>query len=143
MFCCYCGKMFDRQPSKVKAINFCCRSCLHSYNREKMKFFNQNNNPMNVKGQMSFEARARKRDRMCKGNATGDYTSFMGDFEHRLIAKAKLGRELKPDEVVHHIDGNPHNNKPSNLQVMTRAEHMRHHMKVYWKNKKVGSNETK
>jgi hypothetical protein len=30
--------------------------------------------------------------------------------------------------VVHHIDGNGHNNNPDNLQVMTQSEHMRLHL---------------
>jgi len=48
---------------------------------------------------------------------------------HRLIAEQQQGRYLKPDEDVHHIDGNPFNNDPDNLQVMSRAEHTRLHAK--------------
>jgi len=33
-----------------------------------------------------------------------------------------LGRELRPDEVVRHLDGDKENDDPNNLQVMTRAE---------------------
>jgi hypothetical protein len=38
-----------------------------------------------------------------------------------------LGRKLKSNEVVHHIDGDKFNNDLSNLQLMTREEHSRLH----------------
>lgn len=43
--------------------------------------------------------------------------------EHKAFAEDRLGRELLPDEVVHHIDGNRANNSLENLVVMKRAEH--------------------
>lgn len=49
--------------------------------------------------------------------------------EHRVIASKKIGRPLRDNEVVHHRDGNKLNNKPSNLQVMTRFEHWKTHRK--------------
>jgi len=47
--------------------------------------------------------------------------------EHRLVAGKKLHRPLSSNEIVHHIDGNKLNNKPSNLQVVTKSEHWRIH----------------
>lgn len=45
---------------------------------------------------------------------------------HVLIVEATIGRRLFAHECVHHIDGDKHNNDPSNLQLMTRSEHARH-----------------
>ena len=48
--------------------------------------------------------------------------------EYRKIAEEKIGRELESHEVVHHIDGNPQNNDPANLKVMTADAHTRMHI---------------
>ena len=43
--------------------------------------------------------------------------------EHRIIMENHLGRLLKSDEVVHHINNNSKDNNLSNLQLMTSKEH--------------------
>lgn len=43
--------------------------------------------------------------------------------EHRIVVENVLGRLLKPDEIVHHKDGNRKNNHPDNLEVMNRNSH--------------------
>lgn len=47
---------------------------------------------------------------------------------HRIVMENHLGRLLTQDEIVHHIDGNKHNNEITNLQLMTNIEHTKHHV---------------
>lgn len=50
-------------------------------------------------------------------------------FEHRLVMEKKLGRYLRPGEVVHHIDNENANNHPDNLELFqTNADHLRHEL---------------
>jgi hypothetical protein len=67
------------------------------------------------------------------GESNG-YVSFLDKdgkvrLYHRWLMEKHLGRTLTDNEVVHHKDENKKNNDILNLEVMTRAEHARHHHK--------------
>ena len=47
--------------------------------------------------------------------------------KHRLIMEEHLGRKLKPNELVHHKDGDPTNDIIKNLELTTRRTHTREH----------------
>lgn len=48
-------------------------------------------------------------------------------YEHIVVAMASLGRPLREDEVVHHRNGMRADNRPKNLEVLTRSGHASDH----------------
>lgn len=48
-------------------------------------------------------------------------------FEHILVAEKELGRHLEKDEIVHHINHVKTDNRPDNLEVVKRGEHVKNH----------------
>ena len=47
--------------------------------------------------------------------------------EHRLVAEQITGRPLFREETVHHINGDPSDNRIENLEIMSRATHRKLH----------------
>jgi len=48
--------------------------------------------------------------------------------EHRHIMQEHLGRKLSRDECVHHINGDPRDNRIENLEVVSRSDHSKSHV---------------
>lgn len=43
-----------------------------------------------------------------------------------------LGRYLRDDEIVHHIDGDITNNNIENLLLTNQKKHTKHHIDMFW-----------
>lgn len=128
--CDYCGKPVKISPSLVKERNFCSNACrlawLSTYATEHLNVkghsaghkaphlteLNRERNP-----KLALEPDAVKR---------GTYKAK----EHRRRMEAIIGRRLRPDEDVHHINGIHDDNRPENLQILSHTEHMRLHWRI-------------
>lgn len=77
---------------------------------------------------------AEQRGDALRGRGEGkSYRKRGGRHEHRLIAERIIGRPLAPGEVVHHRDGDPTNNAPENLEVLSsQGEHVRRHFTKHY-----------
>jgi len=71
-------------------------------------------------------------------NFNGGFSEWQGrtiivfrDGGHMLYSRAVMaghvGRLLKSSEIVHHVNGDPTDDRIENLQIVTRAEHIAIH----------------
>src|SRR6266496_1309795 len=54
-------------------------------------------------------------------------------YRYRLTMEQAIGRYLLPTEIVHHKNGVKNDDRLENLEIMSRADHMRHHDPRGWK----------
>jgi hypothetical protein len=100
-----------------------------------LRFINGHNSRLLDSEEQSRRASFRDKDSLRYTGQRNNYVKLGGRHMHRVVAEQKLGRPLLPGEIVHHKDGDKWNNDPSNLEVMTQAEHARIHCMERWHGK--------
>jgi hypothetical protein len=112
MPCQQCGKVIMLRKSRdVTRKKFCSRSCRAQANAHRLR-------PQRLYG-------------AANGNFKGGFIDKRGyhrvsvygreTYAHRVVVDAP------PGLIVHHLNGDPSDNRPENLRVMTQAEHVKEH----------------
>ena len=122
--CQKCGQKFYRYPSqyvpgRTKYCSITCRQSVTMTRLNKEQFSGENHPRYN--GHIKNQSDGYKHLWI----APGKYRN-----ESILIAEKVLGRSLKSNECVHHINGNKKDNRNENLLVCTKSYHSWLHAKM-------------
>lgn len=123
--CKNCGKKFKNGYSYKRVM--CSRSCNAKFYLKKWQsgknHYMYGKKPPNYKGRVTTLSGSRKIKYWYVYDNEGNKVR-----EHRLIMENLIGRKLKDNEVVHHIDGDGLNNNLDNLMLTTISNHRKLHM---------------
>lgn len=134
--CSNCGREFEYRGNHKKRNNhfFCCAECSYAFKVKKIYVL------CDWCGVPIYKKRsdvARTRHNFCDVGCYIDFINFekagasnqraAGSVVYRKLAEMKIGRPLRADEEVHHLDGDHRNNALENITVVTVSEHSQLH----------------
>lgn len=137
-YCKTCGAIFFTKPSIIKNDDgkYCSKKCYHKscigrkYSKrtiERMKKAKKGSGNSNWKGGKKFDNGYLLIYKPGHPFARRNYV-----YEHRIVIEKKIERYLKPQEVVHHINGDTLDNRIENLKLFPNlSKHLKFHRKLH------------
>ena len=111
--CGTCGGRYRVIPSKAARSKFCSRSCAAQTKRP--------GRPPSPIGSTSITAYGYVAVRVESGHWAAQANTNRA-LQHRLVMAEMIGRPLRPEENVHHINGVKTDNRPANLELWVRSQ---------------------
>lgn len=103
-----CGKEFAQRGGR--AARFCSRECLYESMRGEKASHWKGGRHVRADGYVSVQAAGH-----ASAHGHGGYVK-----EHRLVMEQQLGRALRPNETVHHRNGDRADNRIENLELWVK-----------------------
>ena len=144
--CLICGTKFHRKPCHVKRSKhcYCSKECVNK--AKSILFSGSGNHQYGLKGPLNASWQGGKHisshGYVCEYKPEHPFSDSKGYvFMHRLVAEKYLltdetsveisgQKYLNPELVVHHKNMDRLDNRPENLQIMTKSEHESYHAKL-------------
>lgn len=110
LLCQHCGESFSRPLSKTQEAKFCSNKCKNGNRLAEGRKFK------NAGGYVIMGVPVGHPGARPNGNGSAQI------FEHRKVMQEMIGRELFPEENVHHINGVRDDNRPENLELWSKSQ---------------------